>query len=136
MLISSVKKITHISLKFPVDLVRIQHHQHFKFEAPKLVQIPVIGNILFKTCHTSDLSHSLITKINFKKIKINIDCLTMTFNLQPIQKEKRGGGGAIISIIHPCFSNQVAFHYLHFLCWVFGSIIYNLFCYNNNILKK
>lgn len=67
MLICSVKMITCISLKSSLDLVRIQYHQHFKFATPKLVQIPVTENVLFKTCHTGDLSHSLITKNKMRK---------------------------------------------------------------------
>lgn len=41
--------------------------QHFKFATPKLVQIPVSENVLFKMYHTDDLSHFLITKIKIRK---------------------------------------------------------------------
>lgn len=67
MLIFSVKRITCISLKYSSDLVRIHYHQHFKFATPKLVQIPVSENVLFKMYHTDDLSHFLITKIKIRK---------------------------------------------------------------------
>lgn len=67
MLISSVKKITCIAFKFSSDLVRRHHYQHPKFAHPKLVLIPVTGNVLSKMCCTGDFSHSLITKTKFLK---------------------------------------------------------------------